>query len=150
MKSITSVVGLAGLLGFASIARADNPIVQTLYSTDPAPYVYNDTVYLLTGHDEDGSTNFNMRDWRMYSSKDMANWQDHGVMASLSTFSWAQDRAWAGQVIARNNKFYLYVPIAQKNGQMAIGVGISDSITGPYKDAIGKPLVANNEFDPSK
>lgn len=137
------------LLLLSATAKADNPVIQTLYSADPAPLVLNDRVYLFTGHDEDGSTNFNMRDWRLFSSADMANWQDHGVVMNLATFSWANERAWAGQVIQRNNKFYYYVPVQQRSGAMAIGVGVSDTITGPYRDAIGKPLVANNEIDPT-
>jgi arabinoxylan arabinofuranohydrolase len=137
------------LLNNIGIANADNPIVQTIYSTDPAPVVYNGRVYLFTGHDEDGSTTYNMRDWHVYSSADMVNWQDHGVPASLSTFTWATANAWAGQVIPRNGKFYFYVPIRHTSGQMAIGVGVSDNITGPYRDAIGKPLAMNNEIDPT-
>jgi hypothetical protein len=31
---------------------------------------------------------------------------------------------------------------------MAIGVGVSDRIEGPYVDALGRPLVDNNNFDP--
>ncbi|GIF22896.1 hypothetical protein BJ973_000747 [Actinoplanes tereljensis] len=34
-------------------ARADNPIVQTIYTADPAPLVHNGRVYLYTGYDED-------------------------------------------------------------------------------------------------
>jgi arabinoxylan arabinofuranohydrolase len=84
------------LLG-AALVRADNPIIQTIYSTDPAPVVYDGRVYLFTGQDEDGSTNYNMKRWHVYSTADMANWQDHGVPASLTTFSWAKANAWAGQ-----------------------------------------------------
>ena len=53
------------------VARADNPIVQHIYTADPAPLVYNGRVYLYTGHDEDGSTFFTMREWRVWSSADM-------------------------------------------------------------------------------
>ncbi|PPQ98657.1 hypothetical protein CVT24_004155 [Panaeolus cyanescens] len=143
------LLAFATLLDNVDIVRADNPLVQTLYTADPAPVVYNDRVYLFTGHDEDGSTTYNMKDWRLYSSSDMANWQDHGVMMSLATFSWANANAWAGQVIERNGKFYYYVPVRRTTGSMAIGVGISDSITGPYRDALGRPLVDNNEIDPT-
>ncbi|PPQ98656.1 hypothetical protein CVT24_004154 [Panaeolus cyanescens] len=143
------LLAFATLLDKVNVVRADNPLVQTLYTADPAPVVYNDRVYLFTGHDEDGSTTYNMKDWRLYSSSDMANWQDHGVMMSLATFSWANANAWAGQVIERNGKFYYYVPVRRTTGSMAIGVGISDSITGPYRDALGRPLVDNNEFDPT-
>ncbi|WP_371410011.1 family 43 glycosylhydrolase [Micromonospora zamorensis] len=131
-------------------ARADNPIVQHIYTADPAPLVHNGRVYLYTGHDEDGSTYFTMREWRVWSSADMVNWTDHGSPMSLSTFAWADANAWAGQVIARNGKFYWYVPVRQRsNGQMVIGVGVADSPTGPFRDAIGRPLVGNNEIDPS-
>jgi arabinoxylan arabinofuranohydrolase len=131
------------------LARADNPIVQTIYTTDPAPLVYNGRVYLYTGHDEDGSTTYNMRDWHLYSSADIVNWQDHGSPLSLTNFTWANANAWAGQVIPRNGKFYYYVPVRHSTGSMAIGVAVSDSITGPFHDAIGRPLVENNQIDPT-
>ncbi|KAH8684221.1 glycosyl hydrolase [Tricladium varicosporioides] len=140
---------LGALLNRVNFARADNPIVQTLYTADPAPFVYNDRMYLFLDHDEDGSTTYVMKDWRLYSSEDMANWQDHGVVASLATFSWATERAWAGQVIARNDKFYYYVPMRHGTGNMAVGVAVSNNITGPYKDALGKPLVENGNIDPT-
>ncbi|XEU95988.1 hypothetical protein FSHL1_001273 [Fusarium sambucinum] len=140
---------LSSLLSTSSVANADNPIVQTVYTADPAPIVHNGRVYLFTSHDEDGSTFFNMKDWRLFSSNDMVNWQHHPSPMGLTTFSWANDRAWAGQVAARNGKFYYYVPVAMKNGRMAIGVGVSDNIVGPYRDTLDKPLVENNEIDPT-
>jgi arabinoxylan arabinofuranohydrolase len=140
---------LGTLLCCIGLAVADNPIVQTLFSTDPAPIEYNGRLYVFTGRDQDGATGYDMREWRLYSTTDMANWQDHGVPASLATFSWANANAWAGQVVNRNNKFYFYVPIRERSGAMSIGVGVSDNIEGPYKDALGKPLVSNNEIDPT-
>ncbi|KAF4982261.1 hypothetical protein FDECE_17550 [Fusarium decemcellulare] len=129
---------------------ADNPVVQTVYTADPAPLVHDGRVWLFTGHDEDNSTNFNMRDWRLFSTDDMANWQHHGVVMSLDTFSWASENAWAGHVIARNSRFYFYVPVTNSDtGNMAIGVGVADKITGPYADALGRPLVENGEIDPA-
>nr|WP_239160755.1 family 43 glycosylhydrolase [Virgisporangium ochraceum] len=131
-------------------ARADNPIVQTIYTADPAPIVHNGRVYLYTGHDEDGSTYFTMREWRVYSSADMVNWTDHGSPMNLATFSWASADAWAGHVAYRNGRFYYYVPVKNRStGRMAIGVGVSDSPTGPFRDAIGRPLVENGEIDPN-
>ncbi|MBD3148636.1 family 43 glycosylhydrolase, partial [Microbispora camponoti] len=134
----------------AGAARADNPIVQTIYTADPAPLVYNGRVYLYTGHDEDGSTYFTMKDWRVWSSADMVNWTDHGSPLSVSSFSWAKSDAWAGQAIYRNGKFYWYVPTTNRStGRMAIGVAVSDSPTGPFRDALGHPLVENGEIDPT-
>ncbi|WP_443053542.1 glycoside hydrolase family 43 protein [Streptomyces sp. NBC_00285] len=132
-------------------ARADNPIVQHVYTADPAPLVYNGRVYLYTGHDEDGSnSSFVMKDWRVWSSADMVNWTDHGSPLSLATFSWASTDAWAGQAVERDGKFYWYVPVtARATGRMAIGVAVSDSPTGPFRDALGHPLVENSEIDPT-
>lgn len=131
---------------------AQNPIIQTIYTADPAPMVYNDTVYLYADHDEDGSTYYTMYDWRCYSSTDMVNWTDHGVMMSYKTFSWAKGDAWAGQCIYRNGKFYYYVPITSTAlGRAAIGVGVSNSPTGPFTDALGHPLIADEwgDIDPT-
>ncbi|SDZ44526.1 Ricin-type beta-trefoil lectin domain-like [Micromonospora pattaloongensis] len=147
------VAALAGLVCAVALlpgpAQADNPIVQHIYTADPAPLVHNGRVYLYTGHDEDGSTYFTMRDWRVFSSTDMVNWTDHGTPMSLATFAWADANAWAGHVVPRNGKFYWYVPVRQRStGQMVIGVGVADSPTGPFRDALGRPLVGNNEIDP--
>ena len=110
--------------------------------------VHNGRMYVYTGHDEDNADFFWMQEWRVYSTQDMVNWQDHGSPLALESFSWADDRAWAGQTIERNGKFYWYICAHSKisNG-MAIGVAVSDSPTGPFRDAIGKPLYENGSWD---
>lgn len=139
--SVVAVIALTVLLSIE--IKAQNPIVQTNYTADPAPMVYNGTVYLYTSHDEDKTVRnfFTMNDWRCYSSTDMVNWTDHGVVLSYKVFEWSRGDAWAGQCIPRNGKFYYYLPVNMKNGGNAIGVAVSDSPTGPFKDAIGKPLL---------
>ena len=86
---------IASLLAAASLtAQGDHgqklnlPIIQTKYTADPAPYVHGDTVYLYTTHDEDNAEGFLMKDWLLYTSTDMVNWQDHGAVASLKDFKW--------------------------------------------------------------
>jgi MYXO-CTERM domain-containing protein len=130
---------------FPARAFADNPIVQTIYTADPAPMVYDGKVYLYTGHDEDKLVNnfFTMNDWRVYSSADMVNWTDHGSPLSYKSFTWSSGDAWAGQVVPRNGKFYFYVP-TNLNGGKVLGVAVSDSPTGPFKDALGKPLLTSD------
>jgi arabinoxylan arabinofuranohydrolase len=128
------------------MALGQNPIVQTKYTADPAPMVYRDTVFLYTSHDEDDAFGFKMKDWLLYTSTDMVNWTDRGVVASLKDFKWVpyDNGAWAPQCIERNGKFFLYCPMP--NG-VGIGVLVSDSPYGPFKDAIGKPLIKNNAED---
>src|SRR6188768_3196542 len=94
-------------------AKADNPIVQTFYTADPAPMVHDGRLYLYTSHDEDVTVKdfYTMNDWRLYSTVDMVNWTDHGSPAGLKNFSWGTDNAWAPQGISRNGKFFLFVPL---------------------------------------
>lgn len=148
-KKLVLVMSLSTL--FASVAIAQHPIITTKYTADPAPMVYQDTVYLYTTHDEDNADGFMMKDWLLYTSTDMVNWTDHGAVASLKSFKWVSldNGAWAEQVVARNGKFYMYCPI-HGNG---IGVLVSDSPYGPFKDPLGHALVWNkenwNDIDPT-
>ena len=129
-------------------ATAQNPFVQTWFTSDPAPMVSGDRLYVYTGHDEDGADFFWMQEWRVYSTEDMVNWTDHGSPLALESFSWADDRAWASQCIERDGKFYWYICAHSKLSKgMAIGVAVSDSPTGPFRDALGKPLFENGSWD---
>ncbi len=133
---------LSLMLAATAAASAQNPVVQTCYTTDPAPMAPDDTFYIYTGHDENGADFFWMQEWRVYSSKDMVNWTDHGSPLAIEDFKWADDRAWAPQCVERDGKFYFYVPLHSKlTGAMAIGVAVGDTPVGPFKDAIGAPLV---------
>lgn len=137
---------LLAMLGFT--ASAQNPIVQTNFTTDPAPMVSGDRLYVYTGHDEEKADFFWMQEWRVYSTADMVNWTDHGSPLAIEDFKWGDDRAWAPQCIERNGKFYFYVCLHSKiSGGMAIGVAVGDSPTGPFKDALGKPLFENGSWD---
>ena len=138
---------MAALGMFALSAVAQNPIVQTAYTADPAPMVYNGKLYLYTSHDEDASTWFTMNDWKLYSTEDMVNWTEHPMPLSYKTFDWARGDAWAMQCVEREGKFYAYVPVTMKKGGGAIGVAVADSPYGPFHDPLGKPLVSSGKGD---
>lgn len=125
----------------------NNPIIKDTYMGDPAALVYKDSVYLYAGHDE-APNDFNfykMNEWLVYSSADMVHWKAHKVPLKVSEFSWASGDAWASQVIERNGKFYWYVCAEHKTIKgKAIGVAVSDSPLGPFKDALGHALITND------
>jgi arabinoxylan arabinofuranohydrolase len=133
--------------GIATVCKADNPIIQTHFSPDPAPVVFNNTLYSYSGDDVPGTGFFLMTKWRIASTTDMVNWTDYGSPLSLESFSWAHDRAWAAQCIERNGKYYWYICVQSNKNNMAIGVAVGDSPTGPFKDAIGKPLIITGSWD---
>ncbi|MFJ5306265.1 family 43 glycosylhydrolase [Streptomyces sp. NPDC088350] len=89
------------------------------------------------GYADWGGTNF-----KAYSSTDLAHWQDHGVVLDLgSDVSWADKNAWAPAVAERDGKYYFYFCAEQQ-----IGVAVADSPAGPFKDALGQPLIQKGQF----
>ena len=86
-----AVVLLSALALLPATSFALNPIIQTMYTADPAPIVHNGTLYLFSGHDEDvgEANNFNMKNWVVSTTTDMVNWTQHGAIASLRDLPWA-------------------------------------------------------------
>ena len=133
------------VFSLAAIALADNPVVQTCYTSDPAPMLYDGKVYMYTGHDADNAgSSYLITEWKCYSSADMVNWTDHGVVYSPKSVSWGTTKdANASQVIYRNGKFYFFVSTTASDG-VAVGVAVSNSPIGPFKDTLGKTTIAQS------
>lgn len=143
-KILASTV--AGAL-MSTTAYAANPAITDTHTADPAALVHEDTVYLYVGNDEakDNRTFYDLKKWLVYSSKDMVNWTNHGSPLKATDFKWASGDAWASHTVEKGGKFYWYTTVrhATING-FAIGVAVSDSPTGPFKDALGKALISND------
>lgn len=120
-----------------------NPIIRDKHTADPAVLVKGDTLWLFAGHDMNGNQrNYVMSDWLLYSTTDMRHWTEQPSPLHIDDFKWAKSKqAYAGHVVERNGKFYWYV----STNWCGIGVAVADRITGPYKDALGKPLLTNKD-----
>ena len=83
---------------------AENPIITDQYTADPAAIVYQDTVYLYTGHDQapEDLHFYDIREWLVFSSTDMVNWTEHDVPLKVKDFKWAVKHAWAAHVIEKD------------------------------------------------
>jgi beta-xylosidase len=124
-----------------------NPIVNYKYLGDPAAFVHDGTLYIYAGHDECPAPQqfYLMNEWCILSTKDMKTFQEHSYKLQAKSFEWAKGEAWASQVIERDGKFYWYVTVEHKTDPgKSIGVAVSDSPTGPFKDARGSALVTNS------
>jgi arabinoxylan arabinofuranohydrolase len=115
---------------------ADNPIFYQRYTADPSGLEANGRLYLYCSHDvyDANRPGYIMNDITCISTDDLKNWTDHGEVFKAS--GWAS-LSWAPSVVSRNNKFYMYYG----NSASGIGVAVSDSPAGPFKDALGKALV---------
>lgn len=138
-------------------SRYTNPIGgydnngKLTYGGDPAAMVDGDTVYLYTGHDVATGDSYVIDGWICYSTKDLVNWKYEGEIMSAKDISWAtgSTSAWAAQTVKHNGKYYFYYctwDATSGNGQQSIGVAVSDSPTGPFKD-LGKPVVSGKVTD---
>ena len=126
-------------LGKILPAWGQNPVLPDFYA-DPSARVFGGKLYIYPTHDIPRMKAWSEVDWHVFSTDDLAKWTDHGVIFSLKDISWAKKEAWAPDCIERNGKYYFYFPA---DGQ--IGVAVSDSPTGPFKDALGHPLVSKGE-----
>lgn len=134
-----------------------NPILgfdengDIMYAGDPAALVDGDTVYIYAGHDTSTADNYVMPEWVCYSSKNMTDWKYEGSVMKATDVSWRNDdtSAWASQAIKYGDKYYLYFCTWDKtsSGKQSIGVAVSDSPTGQFKD-IGAPLVSGKTTEP--
>lgn len=150
---LRGLVGLAAMLAVATAVRAGdppspgtNPIIRDRFTADPAPLVVGDTLYLYVGHDEArGDEMFNMREWLVYSTKDMRRWTAHEPIMRVADFKWAKKDAWAAQAIRKDGKYWFYAAVEHDDSHpgKAIAVAVSDSPTGPFVDAKGSALITN-------
>lgn len=120
-----------------------NPLIKHIHTADPAPMVDGDTLWLYTGHDEGGPDikGYRMKEWSLFSTTDMRHWTQHPSPCRIDDFfPWAKrGKAYAAHCIRSraDGKYYLYV----STDGPGIGVAVSDSPKGPFKDALGKPLL---------
>ncbi|WP_330347260.1 family 43 glycosylhydrolase [Streptomyces sp. NBC_00582] len=117
-----------------SALEMKSPVLPGL-NADPNIVRFGDTFYLYPT--TDGFDGWSGTQFKAYSSTDLVHWTDHGVILDLGPdVSWADSRAWAPTIAEKNGKYYFYF-CADAN----IGVAVSDSPTGPFKDALGAPLL---------
>lgn len=108
------------------------------YNADPNIVRFGDTYWIYAT--TDGFDGWSSTTFKTWSSTDLVHWTEHPVVLDLGPdVTWADGRAWAPAAIEKNGKYYVYFCADAK-----IGVAVADSPTGPFRDAIGKPLVAAN------
>lgn len=126
-----------------------NPIIRDKHTADPAVLVEGDTLWLFAGHDAAGNqSGYVMKDWLLYSTTDMKHWTEYPSPLRIDDFRWADSKqAYAGHVVkGKDGRYYWYV----STNWCGIGVAVADKITGPYRDALGKPLLTNKDCFASK
>ena len=121
--------------------QAQNPIIRDQFTADPTARVFNNKVYLYPSHDivpPAGQRHdwFCMEDYHVFSSENLTDWTDHGVIVTQNKVPWVRPDSysmWAPDCVERNGKYYFYFPSAPKDGRgFGIGVAVADRPEGPF------------------
>lgn len=125
-------------------AAPANPIIRHKFTADPTTIVFEDTVYLYTGHDQApvGKNDYVMEEWLCFSSTDLMHWTEHAVPLKAKDFRWSSGGAYATKMVHHAGEFYWYVAVKDAaTGGTAIGVAVSAQPTGGFIDARGTALI---------
>ena len=131
---------------------AQNPIIRDQFSADPTARVFNGKVYLYPSHDIPTPPGkklrenwFCMEDYHVFSSENLTDWTDHGVIVTQTKVPWLTNinyDMWAPDCVFKNNKYYFYFPVGGR-----IGVATAEKPEGPYS-VLDKPVEGIRGIDP--
>jgi len=163
MISIKLPIIIIACVLLTAIVKAQNPLITNQFTADPSARVFNGRVYVYPSHDIKATPGhgragwFVMEDYHVFSSDNLTNWTDHGMIVSQTQVPWADPASysmWAPDCIARNGKYYFYFPTTTKpdapggRGHFAVGVAISNTPVGPFKPE-AEPIKGVVGIDPN-
>ncbi len=162
MKNCILILSLL-FCSLVSQTFAQNPFIMDQFTADPTARVFGDRVYVFPSHDRQcaegqgrGPTWFCMEDYHVFSSDDLVNWTDHGMIVDQKDVPWANKEAysmWAPDCIEKDGKYYFYYPTIVGDTTkywrgFGIGVAISDRPEGPYQIE-SEPISKVRGIDPN-
>lgn len=160
-KKFFLLILVFGAILLISNTFAQNPFIMDQFTADPSARVFEGRVYVYPSHDilaEEGKGRvgwFCMEDYHAFSSDNLTDWTDHGVIVSQEKVPWVNSKSyalWAPDCIYRNDKYYFYFPAPAKDTTLgrgfSIGVAVSDNPYGPFSPQ-PEPIKGVRGIDPN-
>jgi hypothetical protein len=140
----------------AAYVLAQNPLIMDQFTADPTARVFEGKVYVYPSHDVNCGTDwFCMKDYHVFSSENLIDWTDHGMIVTQERVAWVdstKNSMWAPDCYKKGDRYYFYFPaIAHPNTGirgMTIGVAISDKPYGPFRPE-PEPIKGVSGIDPN-
>jgi len=156
MKKAKPVLVIYFMLIGAVVVTAQNPLIRDQFTADPSARVFQGRVYVYPSHDVNCGTEwFCMKDYHVFSSENLVDWIDHGIIVDQEKVAWVdakQNSMWAPDCCEKNGKYYFYFPAIAKGTsvakEMTVGVAISDTPYGPFIPQ-EKPIEGVTGIDPN-
>lgn len=156
MKKRMATMAMMGVV--ATMAMSQNPIIRDQYSADPTARVFNGRMYVYPSHDivspvEPEKKWFSMEDYHVFSSENLTDWTDHGVIVTQNKVPWVKRDSyamWAPDCVEKDGRYYFYFPAAPRDTTrrgFAVGVAVADSPEGPFMP-MWRPIEGINGIDP--
>ena len=139
------MLGLAALLCMGGQAQAKkkkesgNPIFPGWYA-DPEGTVMDGRYWVFPTY----SAPFkDQLFFDAFSSRDLVTWTKHERVLEQKNIPWLRQALWAPAILEKDGRYYLFFGANDVHeGEIGgIGVAVSDKPEGPYKDALGRPLI---------
>jgi GH43 family beta-xylosidase len=130
-----------GNLLCAVTVDAQNPLIRDQFTADPTARVFEGRVYVYPSHDVPPIPGkcrekwFCMEDYHVFSSENLIDWKDHGVIVKQPDVQWADQNnysMWAPDCVFKDGKYYFYFPATAKEKGFKIGVATADKPYGPF------------------
>ena len=120
-------------------AFGQNPFIRNQFTADPSARVFNGKVYVFPSHDIPAPEGKNLRkdwfcmeDYHVFSSENLTDWTDHGMIVSQYDAPWIDSTSysmWAPDCVERNGKYYFFFPAntneVDANGRKGFGIGVA-------------------------
>lgn len=149
-------------LVFVIQANSQNPFIRNQFTADPSARVFNNRMYVYPSHDIPCTESkgkigwFCMEDYHVFSSDNLTDWVDHGMIVQQNKVPWVKEEnyaMWAPDCIYRNGKYYFYFPTIPKDTTnigrgFTIGVAVADKPEGPFIPE-SKPIAHVRGIDPN-
>lgn len=126
-----------------------NPVLPGFHADPEILYAEQTQTYYIYST-TDGHPGWGGWYFTVFSSKDLKNWKEEGVMLDVKSdqVPWAKGNAWAPCIeekkVRGGYRYYFYYSAHPNDGNSKqIGVAVSDSPTGPFKD-LGHPIVTES------
>ena len=118
-------------------ALADNPLMLDTFAADPTARFFEGKIYLYPSHDiipPNGGRGFCMEDYHVYSSENLMDWTDHGVIVTQEKVEWVNPNygMWAPDCVFKDGKYYFYFPANSRGANKRVGVAVADKPYGPF------------------
>ncbi|MDE6510809.1 MAG: family 43 glycosylhydrolase, partial [Muribaculaceae bacterium] len=141
----------------AASISAQNPIIHDQYTADPTARVFNGRMYLYPSHDIESPVEslaewFCMADYHVFSSDNLVDWKDHGIILTQNSIPWVKPDSyamWAPDCVEKDGRYYFYFPASPKDMERGFGIGVAvaEKPEGPFM-AMPRPIKGVMGIDP--